>query len=502
MADSKNYGILSQYGLDLGAEDDVRSALRQKRIADAMRFVSPNATYGVGQNAQRTDSRNQSFGYLGAAIGNAIGEKFDPKYADLPPEIASRLSTVKGTKEDYDKWLKAHPEASMDDRSSKYQRILAEKAFANDLPEVGIGLLRDIQDRTDMTDKRNLELAKLNYEVDTERQTHDSNIATTLAKNRKEGMVTIYPFGSSNPNTGMPGYLRENGEVVTGKGIVPPDQYTFDRPQRPPTTGGSGGGRTGGITPSEAGRMRDRVSAAMRFHRGVLEAMDILDRAVDPKVGPFTGQIGKLSSMANQVVTLADQLAESFSPTGTVTSELRMADGSRKSLSSKNDRAQFIADNEKELKKLLPANLRDKAQVSDQYLALMVELAYAKAMSHEGGSTRSLSDNDFKLAMQTIGANLNSPDTILKILFADSERANSALMDALSLYTPEDQASIVSPEGLKRYVDTYGELSQRVQQAADKAATPAPAAPSGPPQTGEVVYTRDASGKLVKTIAK
>jgi hypothetical protein len=112
------YGLLSQYGLDLGEERDVRTALRNQRIEQATKMNPVN--YG--------DPRGEAFGRLGASVGNAVGERLGGGQ-QIPQEIQSRLNTVSSTKKAYADWERDNPDSKVPDRMEKYQEILADSAF-------------------------------------------------------------------------------------------------------------------------------------------------------------------------------------------------------------------------------------------------------------------------------------------------------------------------------------------------------------------------------------
>jgi hypothetical protein len=128
MEKDTGYGLLSQYGLDLGDEQNVRTALRNKRIQQAME-MNPNS---------RGDPRGEAFSRLGASIGNALGQKFGGPNYSMPPEIQARLNTVKDLKTSYGEWEKANPEVRASERAEKYQEMLAEAAFKNGLPDIAV----------------------------------------------------------------------------------------------------------------------------------------------------------------------------------------------------------------------------------------------------------------------------------------------------------------------------------------------------------------------------
>lgn len=449
------FGLLSDFGLDLGSEKDVRSALRNKRIGDAMQFVSPD------QGNERPGTA-QGFGMLGAAVGNAVGEKFgqkpeleEDKYGGLPVEIQSRLKTVDGTKKSFEVWQRQNPDAKQQDIQYKYQEILAEQAFANDLPDVGIPILRQLQDRRAAVQKRDAELEKLGYENTFDKETMQARINYEKFRSNKEGVIQFYPRNSTNPNEGLTGYYDGKGNVITEEDGQPKvytsSQYTLDRPQwYPDYGGGSGGGAGKNMTPTEKGQVRALMYHAMDMNDARVAVLDLIDEAAKNDGGNPMGKIGALTSVANRFVGYAEQLATNLSPDGRKPT-LEYEGGAKPwNVNSSAGRAEWAKDNAAWLRTNLPG-LKAKGEYADRYIARITEMAYAKAMALEGGSTRSLSDNDFRNAIISIGGAINDPQALAAVLLNDSDLMHERVTNRMSTYSPEEVQAMVHAEGFTRY---------------------------------------------------
>jgi hypothetical protein len=454
------FGLLSQYGLDLGSEADIRTQLRNKRIQDAMQMVAPPA---MGVNGRTLDPGNQqqSMGRFGAALGNAFGEKFrQPQtgYGDIPPEIQNRLNTTKQSKELFHKWQMDNPTAKMEDRHEKFQEIMAETAFKNDLPEVGIGVLRELQDRRLSRKKQEGELEKLGYENKFNRETTDARIAQEMYKAGKEGIVQFYEIGSDDPNQGSTGRLSADGTITTKDGrVLGMGDFTLDRPQWHPkhyVTGGGGGGGGQDLTPTAEEKLRGELSSAMTMNDGLVGVLDLVKEAGVVGAGNPLGLLGKTTSLVDKYAGYMEGLITLASPTGQMPSSVMMKDANGKvvegNFQNAANRAAWAEQNMGFLRTAIP-NLPKKAEYANRLIAQISELAYLKAMSSEGGSTRSLSDNDYKQAMIAIGGNLNNPATLAKILLADSDRLHSKLGNRLSTYDPDTIKRVINPSGFARY---------------------------------------------------
>lgn len=493
MAESDSgFGLLSQYGLDLGSEKDVRSKLRQKRIADSMSLVTPNRVYGGRDGGgQREDPINQGFGRLGAALGNAIGEKTGMIDPQLPPEIANRLETMKATKAEYKAWEDSNKDAPLAARTEKYQEILADAAFKNDLPDVGMGVLRELQDRRLAKNKKETELEKLGYERDEQRDTLKSKVYKSRVEAGKAGLVEFYVTGSRDPNSSMTGqYNPVDGSVTTvnpetGEQLVLKlGEWKLDRPDWAPRSGGGSGGSGGSggggqkVGAHEQRGVRDQYVASIGLQKDYLEVFDLLDEAASAKAGPIIGSYGKMLSFANKWMGFADNLSTIASPTkkapqvivnGTRTTLLGTEPTSY-DVGTNAGRIRFIKDNEDYLKSLVP-DLAEKAGYADRYISMMVQLAYSKAMVSEGGSTRSLSDLDFRQNAAAAGAGLEDPNTLRSFLLTDADRTYRRATDRLKLF--DSDAEIIGEDAVNEMADVRSKIEER---RAGKRATPETAA--------------------------
>ena len=453
MADMKNnsgFGLLSEYGLDLGEESDVRSQLRQQRLSDSMKFVTPSR-----------DPRQASFGMLGAALGNALSEKYGGAPA-IPPEIEARMKTTEEVKRNFENWRKQNPEATADEITDKYQEEIATSAMRNGLSDIGIQALTQLDGRRKAREKQALELEKLGMDNQFNRETFQARKTKELIEAGKAGVVQIYPIGTDNPNTGVAGvYNPADGSVTFTDANGKPQkvyggEYTLDRPQWDPRRYNQGGGGGGGseFLKSEERDLRRDVASLNSLNDSYTAVFDLLDEAEKMGAGPVQGRFGKLLSATNSWLGFAEQLATATNPIkGTMpTSTMTNSDGTTMDFTSSSGRKAWTDRNRHWLRKNLP-NLPEKAELADQYIALMTELAYAKALTLEGGSVRSLSDNDFKQSMKSIGMHLNDPRALASILTADADRAYGRLHNKLITYSPEARSRIVNEEAYTKLAE-------------------------------------------------
>jgi hypothetical protein len=395
---------------------------------------------------------------LGAALGNAVGEKFrQPKtgYGDIPPEIAARLNTVKATKDAYAKWEATNANAPYEQRAEKYQELLAESAFKSGAEDIGINVLRELQDRRISTAQKQAELEKLGYENKYDKQTLEARIAKALYESNKEGVVQFYLRGSQNPDSGRTGRLDANGNIASvddeGKPVTHSSgMYTFDRPQWHPAMYGNGGGGGGQeLSKAEEYAARRAVVNTMALTGQYADVLDLVNEAGTAGAGNVTGQYGKLVSLANRWSGFAEQIATLGSPDGRIPTFTYVGGKKDYDINSSSGRAAWAKDNADWVRKHVP-NLASKGKFADQYIAQITELAYAKAMAMEGGSSRSLSDNDFKNSFISIGGAINDPRALAEVLLRDADRRFRTMEDTLSVYSPATVERIVAERGFER----------------------------------------------------
>jgi hypothetical protein len=466
MAEINNgFGLLSQYGLDLGEDTDVRSQLRQKRIADAASMFTADTSRRPLYDPQNVAP---NFSKLGAAIGNAIGEKRQDPNFGMPPEIAARLQTAKEVKEVYKSWESENPDATATDRTDYYQELIAKTAMKNGLSDIGIQALTTLEQTRKARQKQDAELEKLDLGNKFDRKTLDARIGAELFKSRKEGIVTVYPRGSNSPNEGITGYLDEQGNVITrgpdGQEVVlTQDKYTFDRPQWDPAkfqarTGGHGGIKD--MTPTERGMVRRSMVTAMNLNDSYSKLLNLAKEAKQVGAGNVQGQFGKYVKFASGAVTFAEQVAGLFSPVEGGASGMEVK-GAKKDyeMSSRSGRAEWIKDNKEWLEANMPG-LKQKGQYASQYIALVTDLTYAKAMANEGGASRSLSDGDFKNNWRAIGGDLNDPEAMAAILLGDADTQDGRIDNLLSVYPPNIVKGMIAEGGFERYEASRRQLDQ------------------------------------------
>jgi hypothetical protein len=305
--------------------------------------------------------------------------------------------------------------------------------------------------------KSQAELDKLSLGNQFDKETMTARISKEKIEAGMAGVVEAYAVGSDDPNSSVSGmYNPEDGSLTIrgadGKPLrLPMGTWKTDRPQWSPRHYMTGGGG-GGYDPNshEQRELRKEFAAATNLQRSYGDVFRLLDEAADAGAVGTTGRYGKTASFVNSWVGFAENLATAASGNGSKPSITLTQNGEQYEMTSGADRGKWLVKNKNWLRKNIPGLPRDAA-MADRYLALMNEIAYAKAMAAEGGSSRSLSDADHKNAMISIGASLENPATMAKILLSDADRIHERLQDRFLAFDPAARKKLVYQDGQDRY---------------------------------------------------
>lgn len=113
----------------------------------------------------------------------------------------------------------------------------------------------------------------------------------------------------------------------------------------------------------------------------------------------------------------------------------------------------------------LPPDLAETGAVAAEYRAAIVELAYAVARANEPGA-RQLSDQDFRLALQQIGASAADPEKMRRVILANlTRRADSFNIDQQMVAGIAEAVGLERDKGLELvFGGTLGEFQARQRQ--------------------------------------
>lgn len=422
--------------------------------------------------------------FWGAALAGAAGNQFGKNANQLPPEMEARVAAQENTERRVQEESEFFEQLDAGQKSRYYRRVLAEEAMRAGLPDIGMQLFSQVQEEHDASEKKSLELDKLGLEVKGKGVDIDQKVLNlkqdelTTGKNK---FVTIYPKGSSNPNSGKTAWINEGGRAQLG-----PDQYvelgnyTLVRPQAPRK-----GGKTDSvkdlITPSEAGKLRAQMRDVSSQMRAGLRIVDIMKEAMTPHGSlEILGTAGTVSSFVTKVVDevsamtrLANKVAGKSNPSGlkiegsgNLFKDDVVLDGTLDSA------LEYAKDWEIDDSLIPPAMRKDETQVR-RYKAALVNLAYAVARSEEPGNPR-LSDDDFKRNLEQIASSTTSPETLRRTLV---DRISTSVADFKMFLEQMPDGSIpkmINPKVINEYHELQSHFDDVFSRPFGTAATPGP----------------------------
>lgn len=434
--------------------------------------------------AQEAGERFGDGAFWGAALTGALQNKFGKNADQLPPELEARVSAQENAERRISEEQEFFDELDVGQKSRYYRRILAEEAMRAGLPDVGMQLFSQVQTEHDASEKKRLELDKLGLEIEGKGLENDGKVLgikkdeLALGKNK---FTTIYPRGSSNPNTGKTAWIGEDGRAQIGPdAYVELGNYTTVRPQTPRV------GKTDSvkqlITPSEAGKLRAQMRDVSSQMRAGLRIVDIMKEAMDPHGSiEILGTAGTVSSFVTKVVDevsamtrLANKAAGRDNPAGlTIEGSGDWRIGDDITLDGTLEKAAEYAKTWDIDDSLIPTAMRkDETQVR-RYKAALVNLAYAVARSEEPGNPR-LSDDDFKRNLEQIASSTTSPETLRRTLV---DRISTSVADFKMFLEQMPEGSVpkmINQKALGEYVSLQDQFDDTFSRPFGTAAAPGP----------------------------
>lgn len=397
-------------------------------------------------------------------------------------DASQQLQTeaVARAKERFNQFRVDNPDSTVEDQGMEWQKALAEEFLTRGHP-MGAQLAASYAQQAQAKQKADLELQRLEGVVaDEETERQNWKVLNTLKP--------IWLTNDTYLDNSRMAFIREDGsaEYQDEQGqvkIVPRGQYTWTAPQRPNTTRGSGS-------------VRDLISPSNRLQ--LINSNAALGRQVDSYMNMWkainesateTGAVNFLSkagSIQSWVTDWSNTLAAGARALGSQFGVQGQGD-----LSKPNAALRYVQQNPdlvEEMKQTMPPEIAANAQWAQRYAAAVTQLAYARGTSLEPGQ-RAMTDQDFRVMVQTIGGSASSPETFRQIALANMFSDIDNYQTILSGYYPEEQALIISPLALKRTQDKIDLFLDTFQNAGafGEASTPGPGA-FGQPNIVEVDF--------------
>ena len=436
MALQQNPGFLSALGLNIDPE-----AIRKQQLQDRQALA-----LNMAQSNNYRTSYEQQASNIGALLGARLA-----KGEGLTEDQKTKLAAQETAKVRMADWLKENQDASSAEKHEAFMKITSESAFAHGLSEIGAEAGAQYEDALKSRRAKELELAKLEYAPDQAAANLEQTKASTDLARGTGKLVPVWAHGASDPNSSTMAYIdpetHEAVNVKTGE-RVPPGEYTTNEPTRPDAFG-RGGSRAGFGTLAEYGKVRDMFSGLYRRSQSMAGLKKILDESVDNSgTIAATGVAGRLAAgvsrwsndLYNIMGLVAGGSAGEFTAVG--------KDGKAYSIDSTVGRRRFADQYADKIDSFLPPELIKAGELSDRWRSLVVELLYIEARSSEEGA-RQFSDADVERMAEQVGANVNNPEALRKILMSSYDRAYDRAFYTLSMYDPSVRGEIVNMDAIE-----------------------------------------------------
>lgn len=480
MALKQNPGFMAALGMDVDPEQ-----IRIEALKDAQQ-----KSLGMIDQIGYKFASERAAATTGALLGSALMNR-KPR---LTPEQQALYEGQEAVKQKMESWRKANPEATTAEVQDKYLETIANEAMSRGLTDIGFQSMSALEQQRKAREKQDLELAKLRRDERMGGALEKSTIAAELLKNGKEGMVTVYPVGSNNPNSSRTGWMDENGNVTFGDGeVLPAGSWTDQRPMAPSQmrTKGSGGSSDLDVNRSEAGELRKEVTNAVNTFDTYIEIDNLLTEAAAEGITGVIGDVGRAQGWANRWITFGEEAWKQLTPGGELGSIEVIGEASTPwgkpkvyDQSSRKDRWRFAQDNKDKILAEIEATpgldpelrkkLRAGGTYADRFLALATDLTYGQARANEGGGGQRLSDQDYIKAVAQTGANINNPEELRKVLRQNATQMWLKIDNRLSMYDEDKVRAMISDRGMERLLSRWADVSTRLGGGEEEVPAPQP----------------------------
>jgi hypothetical protein len=393
----------------------------------------------------------------------------------LTQDQETKVRAAEAANKRMEEWMKSNAEAPTADREEAYLGFVADEAFRNGLSDIGTSASAQLDDRRKTRRLQDVELEAAGLKVPQMKANLDQTKASTDQARGVGGFRDVYSFGETNPNKGRYAYIDPaTGDALTAPGgevLHKAGQYTDKPPQRPDLFGR--GGRAAGFaaTPTELGGVREAHAALYRRGATLNEMRDVLEESID-NTGTLaaTGNAGKLTAWVGRWANDFNNILAASGFSGQFTAVDK--DGNEYSIDSPSGRAKLRLQYQDIMTKYLPPEFRKNAELSSRWTSLMTEMMYLEARSMEPGS-KQFSDADIQHMAAMIGANINNPETLSKIILSSYERAYNDLEFRMQMYPEAVRGTIVNPEVRTGLGEQYRTTKERWSRPLIETNTPA-----------------------------
>lgn len=451
MAMQQNPGFLAALGLDVNKEEILRQQKRQQQ-ADAI---------GLAESLGHKTAHEQGAANIGALLGARLA-----KPEGLTSDQENKVRAAEAADKRMQEWMRANDKADPASREEAYLGFVADEAFRNGLADVGTQASTQLDERRKLRKLQAVELEAAGLKVPQLEANLKQTRASADVTRGVGGFRDVYAYGENDPNKGRYAWIDPaTGDALTGPGgqvLHKAGQYTDQAPTRPDVWGRGGRGAGFGATNTEMGGVREAHAALYRRGATLNEMRDVLEESID-NTGTLaaTGNAGKLTAWVGRWANDFNNIMAASGFGGELSVVGR--DGKPYSIDSPSGRAQFRQQYKGILEAALPPEFRKNGELASRWTSLMTEMMYLEARSMEPGS-KQFSDADIQHMAAMIGANINNPATLQKIVMSSYERAYGDLEYRMQMYPPSVRDVVITQESRdrldKQYADTKGRWEQ------------------------------------------
>jgi hypothetical protein len=436
---------------DFRSADEVladKAKIRTKRTMDLLKTVNPATP------ADRTAS------ILGGLIGSEISNRYNPPVlSDTERQSTDAISLANQRTQ---AWRQNNPTASAEDIGLAAQKHMSEELLRQGNYQQGIPMAQMYMQQAQARRMGEQEYSKLSGEV----QTQQNTLNYWDMKNR---MHNVLIQGETEPREV---YVDENGNANyqddSGKTV----QKALGQWHQAPANfrGGKYSPGDDGWTPTQIGKTRDLAAAIPNTVHSYVRLADALEQGYkqDGSIN-FLGKNGEVNSWvtdsANALSGFA-RLAGSYLGVGDKMANLADPAQAEAYIKAHPDLAQAM-------NAQMPESARVNNESRARWLAAAAQLAYSRHQTLEPGA-HGMSDQDFKVEMQTIGGQLSDPEAFRKLSLDNFKSQLDNFKFYYEAAPPEIQKRIMAPAAKDTFDKAVAEFDDRYSRKFGTAANPGP----------------------------
>lgn len=443
MADNPYAGLLGQFGIIGEKEEQLRRRRDRARLDEAFAGAAPVR----GSNAEANALA------IGQRMGAALGVKMNP--SQVTSDEQAQIEAVTRSRERFETMKASDPTIAADAHAAKtkYMRVLAEELMRSGDIERGVEMLSAADQRQLLVDKQAKELERLGIQVEREGVGLDKDQLNLeiMGEDRirklagETGAFVPLAAGIDDINNSVvTGRVNENGELVainpvTGEEYRTTQFLTLEDALKLREAAAKANGKGG----SEGMKLflsalpatdRRQISARRSAVTNQSKIMDGIakefQKFIDAGRAPeeILATPGRISTFVNNMKGIITATGSAFTAAagignGDEDNPVVRLDGKERVGKQIMDSGQY---DDLLGSIIVPQTVSEAGISAEVYKAQVVELAYAIARANEPGA-RQLSDQDFRKALEQIGATSGDPRSFGRVVLQNFIRRAEAV---------------------------------------------------------------------------